>query len=192
MVHTVLLAFVSILVLACDSKVPAPTTAPASVPPAAAQVQKPAAEAPVKPTPAVTPPAPTAKEAPVATPASAPVAATEAMTGDPKPGDVKPGEAKPVDTKTVDPAIATMREFIASKKIDMTKPTWKTALPMPPKLTFDAQRKYSWVLTTSEGPIRVLLNTTAAPMHVSSTIYLTEIGFYDTLKFHRVIPGFMA
>jgi len=202
MVHTVLLAFVSILVLACDSKVPAPTTAPASVPPAAAQVQKPAAEAPVKPTPAVTPPAPTAKEAPVATPASAPVAATEAMTGDPKPGDPKPGDvkpgeakpadAKPVDTKTVDPAIATMREFIASKKIDMTKPTWKTALPMPPKLTFDAQRKYSWVLTTSEGPIRVLLNTTAAPMHVSSTIYLTEIGFYDTLKFHRVIPGFMA
>ena len=31
-----------------------------------------------------------------------------------------------------------------------------------------------------------------APMHVSSTIYLTEVGFYDELIFHRVIPGFMA
>lgn len=29
-------------------------------------------------------------------------------------------------------------------------------------------------------------------MHVSSTIYLTQLGFYDDLKFHRVISGFMA
>ena len=29
-------------------------------------------------------------------------------------------------------------------------------------------------------------------MHVSSTIYLTNLGFYDNLTFHRVIPGFMA
>ena len=29
-------------------------------------------------------------------------------------------------------------------------------------------------------------------MHVSSTIYLTRLGFYDNLKFHRVINGFMA
>ena len=29
-------------------------------------------------------------------------------------------------------------------------------------------------------------------MHVSSTIYLTRLGFYDGLTFHRVIPGFMA
>ena len=29
-------------------------------------------------------------------------------------------------------------------------------------------------------------------MHVSSTIYLTKLGFYDGLIFHRVIPGFMA
>ena len=29
-------------------------------------------------------------------------------------------------------------------------------------------------------------------MHVSSTIYLTRLGFYDGLSFHRVITGFMA
>jgi cyclophilin family peptidyl-prolyl cis-trans isomerase len=29
-------------------------------------------------------------------------------------------------------------------------------------------------------------------MHVSSTIYLTKLGFYDDVVFHRVIPGFMA
>jgi cyclophilin family peptidyl-prolyl cis-trans isomerase len=29
-------------------------------------------------------------------------------------------------------------------------------------------------------------------MHVSSTIYLTKLGYYDGLAFHRVIQGFMA
>ena len=28
-------------------------------------------------------------------------------------------------------------------------------------------------------------------MHVSSTIYLTQLGFYDDTVFHRVIQGFM-
>jgi cyclophilin family peptidyl-prolyl cis-trans isomerase len=31
-----------------------------------------------------------------------------------------------------------------------------------------------------------------APMHVSSTIYLTRLGFYDGVIFHRIIPNFMA
>lgn len=29
-------------------------------------------------------------------------------------------------------------------------------------------------------------------MHVSSTIYLTRLGFYDDIRFHRVIRDFMA
>ena len=31
-----------------------------------------------------------------------------------------------------------------------------------------------------------------APNHVANAIYLTRLGFYDGLVFHRVIPGFMA
>ncbi len=34
--------------------------------------------------------------------------------------------------------------------------------------------------------------TDTAPMHVSSGIYLSRLGFYDGLNFHRIIPGFMA
>jgi cyclophilin family peptidyl-prolyl cis-trans isomerase len=85
-----------------------------------------------------------------------------------------------------------MRQFIASQPIDKTASGWKTKLPRPPQLEFDAARTYVWMLETSEGPIRIRLMPGHAPMHVSSTIYLSELGFYDGLTFHRVIPGFMA
>ena len=101
--------------------------------------------------------------------------------------------AKPAQPVTGnDPAIKTMREFIESKKIDKTQKNWRTTVPQPPKLTFEPERKYFWLLNTTEGPIKIRLMPEVAPMHVSSTIYLTELGFYDTLKFHRVINGFMA
>ena len=38
----------------------------------------------------------------------------------------------------------------------------------------------------------VELKPDVAPMHVTSTIYLTLLGFYDDVVFHRVITGFMA
>jgi cyclophilin family peptidyl-prolyl cis-trans isomerase len=89
-------------------------------------------------------------------------------------------------------AMTEIKEFITAKAIDKAKPGWKTALPQPPKLTFDPVQVYFWQLQTSEGPIKIRLMADVAPMHVSSTIYLTELGFYDGLKFHRVIPSFMA
>jgi cyclophilin family peptidyl-prolyl cis-trans isomerase len=42
------------------------------------------------------------------------------------------------------------------------------------------------------GSLRVKLLAAAAPMHVTSTVYLTRLGFYDGTAFHRVIPQFMA
>ena len=80
---------------------------------------------------------------------------------------------------------------IASQKIDKSDPAWKTKLPKPPKLSFDG-KTYIWKLETNKGEIKLRLMPDVAPMHVSSTIYLTRLGFYDGLVFHRVIPGFMA
>jgi cyclophilin family peptidyl-prolyl cis-trans isomerase len=102
-----------------------------------------------------------------------------------------PAAAAPAGATATD-ALASMREFIASKAIDKNAPNWKTLVPRPPRLTFDPARSYYWRLETSEGPIKIRLMPDIAPMHVSSTIYLTELGFYDGLLFHRVIPGFMA
>jgi peptidylprolyl isomerase len=91
-----------------------------------------------------------------------------------------------------DKAIEQISNFINKQAIDKTSASWKTSLSKPPLLTFDSNNVYSWRLETTHGNLNIDLFTDTAPMHVSSTIYLSQLGFYDNLTFHRVIPGFMA
>jgi cyclophilin family peptidyl-prolyl cis-trans isomerase len=100
--------------------------------------------------------------------------------------------ARLIEAGRVDPAIAAIRQFIAGEKIDTGKSGWKKSLPEPPAVAFTAGRSYFWVLDTNRGRMKIRFFPDVAPKHVSSTIYLTELGFYDGLTFHRVIPGFMA
>ena len=95
-------------------------------------------------------------------------------------------------TPAANPAITVMDEFIAAGNIDKSKPEWRKNLAQPPKLDFDPEHKYYWILQTGKGRLKIELMPSIAPMHVSSTIYLARLGFYDGLKFHRIIPGFMA
>ena len=96
-------------------------------------------------------------------------------------------------SETINSAIAQIDKFIASKGINKSAPGWRTKLPKPPKANFGAgNTEYFWNVETNKGLIKVRLWPDIAPMHVSSTIYLTRLGFYDTLPFHRVITGFMA
>jgi cyclophilin family peptidyl-prolyl cis-trans isomerase len=88
--------------------------------------------------------------------------------------------------------IAAIEAFIAKQKIDKTSGSWKTKLPKPPQVAFESGKKIRWILETNLGKIAVDLMPEVAPMHVSSTVYLTRLGFYDDVVFHRVIPGFMA
>ena len=48
------------------------------------------------------------------------------------------------------------------------------------------------VIDTTKGRILVELSPVAAPNHVERIRTLANQGFYDGLKFHRVIPDFMA
>lgn len=48
------------------------------------------------------------------------------------------------------------------------------------------------VIDTTKGRILVELDPTMAPAHVERVQTLTRRGFYDGIKFHRVISGFMA
>jgi cyclophilin family peptidyl-prolyl cis-trans isomerase len=91
-----------------------------------------------------------------------------------------------------DAAVAAVDAQIAKAKVDKSKSDWKSHLAKPEKVSFDAKKSYFWELDTNKGPIEVKLMPAVAPMHVTSTIYLTRLGFYDGVVFHRVIPGFMA
>ena len=45
---------------------------------------------------------------------------------------------------------------------------------------------------SSGGDVVIKLRPDLAPDHVARITELTKSGFYDGVKFHRVIPGFMA
>lgn len=48
------------------------------------------------------------------------------------------------------------------------------------------------VIETKHGKVEIKLRPDLAPKHVERVKTLAKEGFYDGLKFHRVIPGFMA
>ena len=48
------------------------------------------------------------------------------------------------------------------------------------------------IVETDKGPIVLKLYPKDAPNTVANFAHLANSGFYDGLKFHRVIPGFMA
>jgi len=84
-----------------------------------------------------------------------------------------------------------LESFTSSTNIDKTRAGWKTQLPEPIEADFRGE-KVSWMLQTNVGEIGIRLLPEVAPKHVASTVYLTTLGFYDDVVFHRVIPEFMA
>lgn len=48
------------------------------------------------------------------------------------------------------------------------------------------------ILSTKDGDIKIKFFEKEAPNHVARIKELVKSGFYDGLKFHRVIDGFMA
>ena len=100
--------------------------------------------------------------------------------------------AQAAEAEADDAAIAAIDAFIADQNVDKARRAWKSTLAKPPKVAFTAGKTYYWNIETNKGKIKIKLMPDVAPMHVSSTIYLTRLGFYDDTVFHRVIPGFMA
>src|SRR4051795_2715284 len=63
--------------------------------------------------------------------------------------------------------------------------------PSPPAMSIDFNKKYTAVFDTSRGKITVDLFPKDAPKTVNNFVFLAREGFYNGLKFHRVIPDFM-
>ena len=64
--------------------------------------------------------------------------------------------------------------------------------PAAPAMSIDTTKSYSATFDTSKGSIVVELFPKDAPNTVNNFVFLAKDGFYDGIKFHRVIPNFMV
>ena len=65
---------------------------------------------------------------------------------------------------------------------------WKSA----PELTIDVAKHYDATIETDKGTIELALATEHAPKTVNNFVFLARAGYYDGIKFHRVIANFMV
>lgn len=68
--------------------------------------------------------------------------------------------------------------------------TNKQAVP-PPVTKLDITIDYKVVLKTTEGDIKIKVSALDTPMSATNFIYLSRLGYYDGVIFHRVIKDFM-
>jgi len=59
-------------------------------------------------------------------------------------------------------------------------------------MRIDANKQYTARITTAMGEMNVNLLVKEAPTTVNNFVFLAREGFYDGVKFHRVIKGFMV
>lgn len=66
-----------------------------------------------------------------------------------------------------------------------------TTFAKAPPMCIDASKTYTATVETSKGVITIDLDAAAAPNTVNNFVVLARYHFYDGLKFHRVVPGFV-
>jgi cyclophilin family peptidyl-prolyl cis-trans isomerase len=62
----------------------------------------------------------------------------------------------------------------------------------PPAMTIDANKTYTAKISTTMGDMEAQLNAREAPQTVNNFVFLAREGFYDNVKFHRIIKNFMV
>jgi peptidyl-prolyl cis-trans isomerase B (cyclophilin B) len=63
--------------------------------------------------------------------------------------------------------------------------------PAPPAMQIDVAKDYAVTIETNRGNIELMLYPKHAPQTVNNFVFLAGQGFYDGVKFHRVIADFM-
>ncbi len=123
-------------------------------------------------------------------PAAAAAAQSDSMKPAPAKAAAKPA-AKPA-AGAVDAAVKSIDAQIAKNAATKTDPAWRTKLKLPTVAKFDPAKSYLAHMMTNKGEMVIKFKPDVAPMHVTNFIYLARMGYYDGLKFHRVMKGFMA
>lgn len=61
----------------------------------------------------------------------------------------------------------------------------------PPAMTIDPNKSYTAVFETTKGTFECALYAKDAPITVNNFVFLARDGFFDGIKFHRVIRNFV-
>lgn len=61
-----------------------------------------------------------------------------------------------------------------------------------PPIVIDSAKSYSATVRTSRGDFVLALDAAAAPVTVNNFVHLAQTGFYNGLRFHRRVPGFVV
>ena len=64
---------------------------------------------------------------------------------------------------------------------------WST----PPTMSIDPGKEYEATIKTNYGDIEVQLFPKEAPITVNNFVFLARQGFYNGIKFHRIVKGFV-
>jgi cyclophilin family peptidyl-prolyl cis-trans isomerase len=64
---------------------------------------------------------------------------------------------------------------------------WSSA----PKMSLDKNKQYAATIKTNLGDIVIQLFSKDAPLAVNNFVFLARQGFYDGVKFHRIVKGFV-
>lgn len=69
----------------------------------------------------------------------------------------------------------------------MAPKQWSSA----PAMEIDPKKAYRILMETNRGTIDIELSPAFAPKTVNNFVFLSQQGFYDGIKFHRVIANFV-
>ncbi|GAB4325474.1 MAG: hypothetical protein Kow0074_19260 [Candidatus Zixiibacteriota bacterium] len=100
----------------------------------------------------------------------------------------------PADTATPQPSdtVAIPGDTAGTQPGDTAAPQHAVNPDAPYEyVEFAAGEKPHVIITTTMGDIEIELWPDVAPRHCQSFVHLVKSGFYDSLTFHRVVPGFI-
>lgn len=82
----------------------------------------------------------------------------------------------------------------STSTLDSMSPTQAPKAPKTmkkPMMIINQAKKYSAVLSTTDGDIEIELFASKTPVTVNNFVYLAQNKFYDGTTFHRIIKDFM-
>ncbi len=99
--------------------------------------------------------------------------------------------AKAPDTLQSNNVVADVTEDAATTTNSTTTTATTTSINNPKTTNTKMKATYTVKMETTKGPIVLELDTNIAPKTVTNFLKLIDSGFYNGVKFHRVIKDFM-